>query len=46
MVAVQDFQKVVFNAGRSSDLVKESCGAILAVDIFFLIGHPASPSRT
>ena len=42
----QDFQKVVFDAGRFSDLVKEPCGTILAVDIFFLIGHPAPPSRT
>lgn len=36
MVAAQDFQKVVFDAGSFSYLVKEPCGAVLAVDVLYL----------
>lgn len=36
MVAVQNFQKVVFDAGSFCDLVKEPCGAVLAVDVLYL----------
>lgn len=45
MVAVQNFQKVVFDACDIRDPVKKPCGTILAVNIVFLIGYPASPPR-
>ena len=43
MIASQHFQQVILDSCRLGDLVKKPRGAVLAVNVLVLVGHPASP---